>query len=155
MQLIPYARMLLLNFRLEPRAGLEPTTFGLQNRCSTIKANKAYKEILLMITDQICNNCLWLLTILYLLNYTAEVLGISLAVVFHRTSSYKFVIRRRDSHLLVASQGYESFLIFTECPSCSLSSVLDDYEYKCYFVVPICQRTQIQKLNIISFQILY
>ena len=75
--------------QLEPRAGLEPTTFGLQNRCSTIKANKAYKEILLMVTDQICNNCLWLLTILYLLNYTAEVLGISLVVVFHQTSSCK------------------------------------------------------------------
>ena len=92
--------------QIELRAGLEPTTFGLQNRCSTIKANKAYKEILLMVTDQICNNCLWLLTILYLLNYTAEVLGISLAVVFHQTSSYKIVIRRRDSHLFVASHQF-------------------------------------------------
>ena len=59
-----------------------------------------------MVTDQICNNCLWLLTILYLLNYTAEVLGISLAVVFHQTSSYKIVIRRRDSHLFVASHQF-------------------------------------------------
>ena len=27
---------------LELRAGFEPTTFGLQNRCSTIKANRAF-----------------------------------------------------------------------------------------------------------------
>ena len=124
--------------RLEPRAGLEPTTFGLQNRCSTIKANKAYKEILLMVTDQICNNCLWLLTILYLLNYTAEVLGISLVVVFHQTSSYK---------LLFAGGILTSLLRLNhimECPSCTLSSILDDYEYKFYFVVPICQRSRIQ-----------
>ena len=110
-------RGLYFTSRLEPRAGLEPTTFGLQNRCSTIKANKAYKEILLMVTDQICNNCLWLLTILYLLNYTAEVLNISLVVVFHQTSSCKIAIRRRDSHLFVASQPYNgvSFLFSFEC----------------------------------------
>ena len=44
-------------------------------------------EILLMVTDQICNNCLWLLTILYLLNYFAGLLGIPLKGVFHHSSS--------------------------------------------------------------------
>lgn len=60
-------------------------------------------EILLMVTDQICNNCLWLLTILYLLNYFAEVLGISLKGVFHHSSSVSVFIFCCTNMSMIAS----------------------------------------------------